>query len=692
MASENKGNQNLTFDYKQALRAQTFNRLFYKIIQPGIYNGGRLSKTDNSTVSLSTLTAYFEDASYGIGARVETTEAVSITVSPSIPYIILRYNWVNVANNYMDVLAVAWGDVLSTDLIVGRALWSGSTLSETFDYTKRTKGELSEGEVQETSSPVPSTTNDPFYVQATEPASNKVSIKGGNIITATGEVVFQDDQESPSFSSTTLGRVDLLYIDSSGAFQVLEGTDASSPTAPTLGGDEGAYVLCTITRGASASVITGNQIQNYGMKAVRFNNINASTLEGKAQGHNSGDIPIDDGVLNTDLNAQYLSGAELSTDVNFVDNSDSNVPTQKASKAFILSNAVKNLLELKDFYLFTSKLVTPLFSKYELPDHSDVDFQDASLLHQVWRNYQSGGTDKIYITYKENGIAINDTYTTISLSDLYSSRIAITDTHMLISTTTALKVYQKTAATTWGNIVTIESKIIYYFDISDNYLAYWDHDSDNIHILKLSGANTWGDEYVITPDSDVEVRSLAFLDGEDYLAISAYDTDEGFVQFFQNTADNTWDSAATLTSSTPHSSQKYFGYDFSGRVGIDIRGDWAAIYQHYTEIGSLTSVGSLHIYEKTAPNTWSLYAVKYGFQADDADYFGAYPCFVSEHFLTCNDAVFYYNEDESEWERIMTVDTNNVIAAYTDDFIITGTRTIPAYVRGNFFEWIEGDE
>ncbi len=144
MGSTDYGNQILTFDYKQTATSQGFNKLNYEILSPGIYKGGLLTKNTDTLVDVSPLICFIEDKlGNGLGVRIETTTTPNIIVDPTIPYIILRFEWANTDNVYADIIGVAQASLLSTDLILGICLFDGSVMRTVFDYTTRNfKGNL----------------------------------------------------------------------------------------------------------------------------------------------------------------------------------------------------------------------------------------------------------------------------------------------------------------------------------------------------------------------------------------------------------------------------------------------------------------------------------------------------------------------------------------------------------------------
>jgi len=138
MGTTDWGTQTISIDYAQAGTSQEFNKLNFELLPPGIYKGGLLSKKDANTVYLSPFTCYIKDDSIELGVRVSTLNTIEKTISEATPYIILQFSWSNVAANYLDVFAKAKGDIIATDIIVGKGDYQGGVLQSTFLYDERT--------------------------------------------------------------------------------------------------------------------------------------------------------------------------------------------------------------------------------------------------------------------------------------------------------------------------------------------------------------------------------------------------------------------------------------------------------------------------------------------------------------------------------------------------------------------------
>ena len=246
MGSTDFGTQTQSFDFNEAADGENFNKLNYQLHQPGIYDGGALSRVDADTIQVAPLTCYIVDSTTENGVRIITSATVDLDVTSGTNYIILRFDWDNVVANYMDFLAVAFGSVGADDIIIGKAVFFSATLQTTFDYTRQTTGLVSE-----------LATNDlELKVQSNNAPDNKVYVNGGtirgvhDIITVTGAA-------SGAVSGTTDGRIDLVWIDEDGAIQITEGVDNVVPASPDYGSK---YVIAEIERGSSRTVIDGNEI------------------------------------------------------------------------------------------------------------------------------------------------------------------------------------------------------------------------------------------------------------------------------------------------------------------------------------------------------------------------------------------------------------------------------------------------
>ena len=147
------GDQNLTFDYKNPATGSSFNKLLYQLLPTGLYGDMPvLTKVDNTHVEVSPFYAILEDDANDLAIKVNTTTTSTAVVSSSAPLIVVRYDWSESSENYAEIVGINSGDLTSSDVIIGECSFSGSVLSETFDYSQQydSNFEVSKGEGADT--------------------------------------------------------------------------------------------------------------------------------------------------------------------------------------------------------------------------------------------------------------------------------------------------------------------------------------------------------------------------------------------------------------------------------------------------------------------------------------------------------------------------------------------------------------
>lgn len=260
------GGQTITYDYYQEGKGSGFNQINYKLHEPGIYDGGLITKVDETHVEISPLTAYITDSTNELGIRVQTDYSlggvgtVEVTVS-GLPdnkvYLILRFAWSDIEDNWVEFLAVPYASILSTDVIIGRCVFNGATLLTTFDYTRRT---------------VPSyLTNksifvDSFKVTPTEPPSLDIDISRGSCF-VDGKYfdVSANTVALSDISGFGVGnaKYDIIYVDTSGAFAVLGGVVGNPAVIPDFNSIVSGYPVALIYREVDdgiGNIVTGRDI------------------------------------------------------------------------------------------------------------------------------------------------------------------------------------------------------------------------------------------------------------------------------------------------------------------------------------------------------------------------------------------------------------------------------------------------
>lgn len=140
MSVSNNGNQTILFAYKTPAKGREFSKSNRDVILPGIYSGGTLSKIDNSTISISTFSAWF-NVDTDKAVHITTSTAISLTCSSATPILYMTFTWADSVANYIDFAFRAVGSPAATnEILIGQIGFTGSDVNGTFDYTSRTTG------------------------------------------------------------------------------------------------------------------------------------------------------------------------------------------------------------------------------------------------------------------------------------------------------------------------------------------------------------------------------------------------------------------------------------------------------------------------------------------------------------------------------------------------------------------------
>ena len=266
MGSTNFGDQKIRFSYEEPATSLGFNQLFNNVIPTGLYATSAtfttlLSNTGSTQINVQPFTICIKDpiainsagdGKTGVTVIIETTTVavVTVNVDNAHPFVVARLSWISSATNWMDIFCVAWsgtGDnqVKSSDVILGKTEWNGTTLIG-FDYSQQTIADMQALIGRKKN----------FIVTQTQPGSNQVNVSEGTFVTNAGAISVSATT-SPTISNTVNGRNDLIYLDYSGAVQVLLGTDSATPVTPAY---NSLNVIAEIHRGASATVVNGSAI------------------------------------------------------------------------------------------------------------------------------------------------------------------------------------------------------------------------------------------------------------------------------------------------------------------------------------------------------------------------------------------------------------------------------------------------
>lgn len=125
MGSTNVGNQSVYFNYHKVLTGDNFNRAQQNLQRPGALTSISVTKYSNTVVTIGTGVFAISDGSRLV--TINKASANNLTVSNSYAYVVIRYSYETLEDNYADFLAVTNPSV--NDVVLAKLNWSGSTLS-----------------------------------------------------------------------------------------------------------------------------------------------------------------------------------------------------------------------------------------------------------------------------------------------------------------------------------------------------------------------------------------------------------------------------------------------------------------------------------------------------------------------------------------------------------------------------------
>ena len=290
MASTDNGGQIITFRYQQEGTAEGFNKLLQGVLPRGIISGGELRKENDTTVAISPLQMMIGDDN--VIVHVETTTDAIVGVSNSSPFVIAKFNWANLTNNYVSFESSAYNSLPTTHntLILGKCEFVGANFT-TFDYTRKTWSSsyynnafLFDNEYR-TKSPSFNVTP----VESAQPSLafnvgiGKAIIHGKEIeLPETSITLNTSDTSSPVYFNDNVqhSRTDIAIITDNGTIEYIMGEDSLTPMMPICP----AYAL-PIAKFSFGSGIGINQIKGSNITYIFNNNYLAtSPTVGKIEG------------------------------------------------------------------------------------------------------------------------------------------------------------------------------------------------------------------------------------------------------------------------------------------------------------------------------------------------------------------------------------------------------------------------
>lgn len=258
------GNQTVSILYHAPGNSSIVNYRHKGITKTGIYYGGYLSIVDSSHALISAFICEICDASHQV--RIETADAVNVSVTSATPYIVIRWTYTGSAtNDYAEILAVA--TPTTYDLVVGKCIFTGGGALNGFSYSDTTYPRN-----------IPNVLDLFLKVEPTGNSDLRVRIRAGFIHTTTGKV-FVPEQTSDLFTvPTSDSKVYLVYINPSNGAVAIDstGTAAVSPTAP---GYDGNIILAEVTLSSTDTEVVESAIRDVRSFISRPIGVDDSTIE-----------------------------------------------------------------------------------------------------------------------------------------------------------------------------------------------------------------------------------------------------------------------------------------------------------------------------------------------------------------------------------------------------------------------------
>jgi len=235
----NYGSQDIQWDYFSPLNSDELDKHHQDIIPVGIYQGGRLERLSDILVRVYPLVIQISDGTKQ--ARIETSANADIAIGAATPYVVIRWSWSAIVNWYADFLAVAVGSILSTDIVVGKAIYAGPVITG-FDYTNQTVCLSMERFLK---------------VEPLDIPAMYVYLNPGWISYGTSRIAVPGQVSPIIVAPVSDSRIDLVYIDASGLIQISTGT--LGPT-PSPNSHDGKVVVAQILIATASTTITSSMI------------------------------------------------------------------------------------------------------------------------------------------------------------------------------------------------------------------------------------------------------------------------------------------------------------------------------------------------------------------------------------------------------------------------------------------------
>lgn len=221
MSSVNYGQQKILFKFRTKLDSDYLDRTFKDVLEVGVYSGLTVSIVDDDTIRINPGKFVIGDGTYQCIIMKEAYH--DIPVLTSTIFIVARWTYSKDINWYANFLTVSYENIQANDVVIGKAIFTGSTLSSIVydNQTKPSKFFLE-------------SLKDNLKVSETQFGYLSVKVNPGFIILNDGNRYnFTETYLPVATPHTTYNRIDIVVVNEDGDLEVIPGTPAPTPAAPS---------------------------------------------------------------------------------------------------------------------------------------------------------------------------------------------------------------------------------------------------------------------------------------------------------------------------------------------------------------------------------------------------------------------------------------------------------------------------
>ena len=280
MKTLSSNTQILNIHYRQELTPDALNKIFYSLFTPGVIEGNFSFVSGSNSVTISSVSFLIHPQNQtDILVRIDTTEAITLTkTSPNNIYLIARYRWEN-ANQGAEFLFVDDNNIVSSDVILIGLILDKNGKITALDYDTQERARLKA---------IQKDTNFPL------------------IATLDGFSVGHEFDNIPISDGVINNNLNAEYFDGKDATQFAVSKEL--PIEVAVRGEEGSAEITTFYPTYPSWMNTSAVDLGEGVTAEYVMGQGIQPQDGITIPSDTNKIPVANGVLQRDLNAEFLDG------------------------------------------------------------------------------------------------------------------------------------------------------------------------------------------------------------------------------------------------------------------------------------------------------------------------------------------------------------------------------------------------